>query len=327
MLLRPLRIFSLLFMIFYLVANVGYSGNELFIVPFENYSGDPNVFEKVKMLVVSELNNKSVLVYNDTFTFRVLEDVGIREKGMVYKKHLDELYSRYGIRYVLTGSILKYDVGKNPKFSLHLRLIDAFNKTVLWANYAGNTGEDNEGFFGLKKIRDIDTLVGKVVPKVLSDFSMERAGDGKRKRIAVVIFENLAESPLIGKEASYMILSSLSKLEIGVVRELMVKLWLLPNGAIDYEQISAFRDKLGVDYILIGSVEDFKEDIYSDFSYVLLSVRVIDSVKKKILFVGDRYLNSYSKEGVLEFGRLRSSDLVLYNAIKDLVGEIERRIK
>ncbi|MEO0278928.1 MAG: hypothetical protein ABIM21_06600 [candidate division WOR-3 bacterium] len=251
---------------------------------------------------------------------------------MVFGSSLNKLKS-YGIRYILTGSILEFSGGTNPKVSIHARIIDVESACVAWAGFAGKTGEDYEGLLGLGRIKDVNILKTKVVSLLFKDFKNLKKCDDNKIRVATMILENLSKESLVGKMITYSVvtllasLDSLNTLELGVIREEMVRRGILPRAEIDYIKLEGIRTALKVDYIVLGTVEEITESGFLGLPTALVSIKVVDAKNAGILFMGDRYLTGNYKEGILQMGRVRSAAIMGYEATREIVRDLKRRMK
>lgn len=300
---------------------------KILLLPFDNYSSDPEAFNKIRPLIVEELQKKGFEIYNEAFTKEIMNALEIKERGYLLKKNWDSLHRKYAIRYILTGSILKFSSERNPKVALHMRLIDLEEEEILWSNFISQSGEDFETFFGLGKISKIENLAKRVVSNLLKNFALKSiTSTNQRIKIALLPFKNLSDEPFKGKAFSYIILTELTKLsflkvlELGEIIENIQKIGILPKGEITYKEIEEFQEETGANYIIIGAVEEWwEEGVKSDYPKILISLRVLNSSDKKIVFATDKYFTGIEKEGILERGKLRTIEQVAEESSKEIL--------
>lgn len=318
-----------LFILFFTNFSFAQSPFKVLLIPFENFSLEPDAFEKVKEPLIKELRLKGLVFYDEEFTKKVMDALEIRERGYVLKKKWDFLLKKYGVRYVMTGSILRYTALSNTKVALHVRLIDLERESIIWSGFAGRTGLDYETFFGFGRITDINKLTERIIKELVKDFELgvfqNSALPEKRPVFALLTFKNLSPEPYKGKVFTYLLLSELSKQknivvkELGEVAEVMISSGILPRGEVTYEELKRLSGATGANYVLIGAVEDFfEEGVKTDYPQLLISLRILESKSKRIILAMDRFLTGIDKEGILERGRLRSVEQVAMEVVKEI---------
>ncbi len=311
---------------------------KLFILPFENLSSNAQAFNKIYPLLTEELKKKGFTFYDENTIKKIMKALEIKDRSFILKSQMEKLYRNYGIEYIMIGSVFKFLEDKNPKVSLHARIIKLPEMRVLWSGYYGKTGDDYESFFGLRKIKDIMLLSKKVLSKLFSDLNKEGLSNDitfkKSKKIAIFPFRNLSQEAWVGKLTTYLLLTELTRqkdfqiFELGEIIEFMRNHSILPLSELSNSQLEDINLDLGADYVILGSVDDFREEgERAYYPEVVLALRLIATQEKKIIFMDDCYFTGISSEGIFERGRLRLADTVTYECVKTLVNKLKNKLK
>lgn len=307
---------------------------KLFVLPFENFSSNPQAFERIYPLLIKELSERGFDFYEEEYVKGVMKEIGIKERGFVLKDHMDQLYKNYGIQYLLTGGILNFSEDTYPRVSLHVRIVKLPEKKIIWSGYYGKTGEEYEGFFGLGKVRDIDELSRRVLKGLFSELHIKtlisKIEARPKKRMVLLPFRNLSQEAWVGKMATYILLTELTKLEeievseMGEAIDFMIKYTVLPLAEMTYADLESAALEMEVDYVILGTVDDFwEEGVKTYYPLVVLALRILNTKERKVLYADDCYFTGISKEGILESGRIRLGANVAYECAKKLVKKIK----
>ncbi len=307
---------------------------KLFVLPFENFSSNPQAFERIYPFLKKELSEKGFDFYEEEYVKRVMKEIGIKERGFVLEEHMDRLYKNYGIQYIVTGGILRFDEDMYPRVSIHARIIKLPERKILWSGYFGKAGEEYETFFGLGKVKDIGELSRRVLKDLFSKLDREtlltKVDSTSGKKVVLLPFRNFSQEAWVGKMATYIFLTELTKLEeievieMGEALNFMIKYTVLPLAEITYSALESALLETGADYVILGAVEDFwEEGVKTYYPLVVLSIRILDTHERKIVYADDCYFTGISKEGILESGRIRLGTNVAYECAKRLVKKIK----
>lgn len=307
---------------------------KLFVLPFENFSSNPQAFERIYPFLIKELSERGFEFYEEEYVKRVMKEIAIKERGFVLKDHMDLLYRNYGIQYIVTGGILNFSEDTYPRVSLHVRIVKLPEKKILWSGYYGKTGEEYERFFGLGKVRDIEELSRRVLKGLFSELLkknlISKIEARPKKKMVLLPLRNLSQETWVGKMATYIFLTELTKLEeievseMGEALDFMIKYTVLPLAEITYADLESAALEMEADYIILGTVDDFwEEGVKTYYPLVVLTLRILDTKERKVLYADDCYFTGISKEGILESGRIRLGANVAYECAKKLVKKIK----
>jgi TolB-like protein len=323
----------LLFIIGLFIANAVYAfqnnpDEKIAIFPFENFSGDKRAPEVLVPMIRSRLEKKgySVLKEEDLNAFLLKER--IRNAGCVSKETAIKIGNELKVKTILTGAVNTFSDGNDPRVGLVVCLINTADGSLIWANHTAADGEDFEKILGIGKIEALNKLSERVLDILFKSFTATPPEKHPELsyRIAVMPFQNKSKVKDMGMMATFMFIVELFKnkkfipLEYGDVRRLVIDLRLKDKGEIDLKNTGAIAESAGVDGIVVGSV-----DLYREGSALAvppeaeISARLVNAGTGKIL-----WYNSYHAKGddnviMLDWGRIRSSENVAYKAIEKLV--------
>jgi len=300
------------------------------IFPFENLTEDKNALASIMPVLKVRLEAKGLEVVDENTLNRFLLKERIRSTGYISRDIARKIGEELNVQAVLVGSINSFFPGENPRVGFSARLINSSDGAVLWANHASATGEDFATVLGLGRVRTIDRLTSKVIDKLLKSFSITPPYKEIEStyRIAVMPFQNKSKIKDMGMIATYMFIVELFKnkgfvtVEYGEVRRLVVDLRVRGKGELDLRNTEAISKSLGVDGIIVGTVELYREEEGNLPPEAVISARLIDARKNRILWYNSHQLNGDDGIIILDFGKIRSAENVAYKVISRLVKEM-----
>jgi TolB-like protein len=316
-----------------IIAQGGERGlTDIALFPFENFSEDKNAVTFVMPLLKDRLEAKGFRVLDDDSLNRFLLKERIRSTGYISRDMARKLGEELNVKAVLVGSIDSFYTGGNPKIGFSVRLIDTSDGTIIWANHASATGQDFTGILGLGRVKTIDRLASKVLDKLVDSFGIAPPYKEREStyRIAVMPFRNESKIKDAAKIATYMFIVELfnskrfEPLSYGDVRNLVVNLRFRGKGEIDYKYMKEISGASGVDGILVGTVELYKEGEGTAPPEAVISARLINARTDRVL-----WYDSYQYRGdegifILDWGRIRSAENVAYKVVSELVKEMDK---
>jgi len=297
------------------------------LFPFENFSEDRNALPMVMSLIRNKLEEKGFEVLDDDSLNKFLLKERIRSTGYISKDIAGKIGEELNVKAIMVGSVNSFTSGENPCVGFSARLVDSSDGAILWAKHVSATGEDFTTILGLGRIKTVEKLTYKVMDKLLGSFSTIPPAKEKEStyRIAVMPFQNKSKMKDVGMIATYMFIDELFKnkkfvpLEYGDVRFLVVNLRIRDKGELDFEKTEAISRTLGVDGIIVGTVEVYKEGEGTAPPEASISARLIDAHKNKILWSDYGQMKGDDDIFMLDWGRIYSAESVSYKAIANLV--------
>jgi len=329
---RSLFLFFILFSLLFSVYE-GYAAQpsqkiKIALFPFENLTDDKTALEQIMPVLKGQLEAKGLEVVDENSLNKFLLKERIRSIGYISKDIAQKIGRELNVKAILVGSINSFYPQKNPQVGLLARLIDSTDGSILWANQASATGEDFTKILGLGTVTDMDRLISIVTDRLLTSFNITSPHKEKEltHRIAVMPFQNKSRHKDAGMIATYMFLVELFKnkgfepLEYGEIRRLIVDLRVRNRGELDYNSIKALSENLGVEGVLVGTVESYSDGLdTSSPPEVAISARLINTRKNRIVWSDSVQLNGDEGIVVLDWGRIRSIDSVADRVVTKLI--------
>jgi TolB-like protein len=297
------------------------------LFPFENLSEDKNALAAVMPAVKLRLEAKGFQVLDEEKLNDFLLRERIRSTGYVSRDVARRLGEELNVKAVLVGSVNSFLTGDDPRIGLSARLVSSSDGSILWANHSSAAGDDFTTILGLGRITAMDKLSSRVVDKLLDSLRTSYADKEMEStyRIAVMPFQNSSKVKDAGLIATYLFITELFKdkkfipLEYGEVKRLVVDLRVREKGELDFKKTERISESAGVDGILVGTVDVYKEKDGTAPPEAGMSARLIDARRDKILW-GDSFGSKGDDDIVaLDWGRINTAENVAYKVVSKLL--------
>jgi TolB-like protein len=302
------------------------------LLPFDNLSKNNKALINIMPILKSRLEEKGLEVVDWDSLSSFICEKRVRSTGHVSKDLARVIGQRFMVNTILVGSILNYFEGENPMVGLSARLIDSSSGSILWADYTSATGDDFVKILGLGKIKTIQPLILKVVDRLLVSISspVPYKEIESTYSIAVMPFQNNTKGRDVGRGITYLFLSELFKndefipVEYGNIRQSIVENRIIYKGELDYQNIEDLSATLGVDVILVGTVETYSDGKETNSPpLVSINARLLDAHRNKILWYNTYRLDGEDGIIVFDWGRIRSVDKVAHTVVTRLVNSMK----
>jgi len=297
------------------------------LFPFENLSEDKNALTSVMPILKLRLEAKGFEVVDEEKLNKFLLRERIRSAGYISRDVARRLGEELDVKTILVGSVNSFFTGDDPRIGLSARLISSSDGTILWANHSSAAGDDFTTILGLGRITAMDKLSSRVIDKLLDSFRTVPTDKEMEStyRIAVMPFQNSSKVKDAGLTATYIFIVELFKdkkfipIEYGEVRRLVVDLRVREKGELDFKKTERISESSGVDGILVGTVDIYKEKDGTAPPEAGISARLIDARRDKIL-----WCDSFGSKGdddivVLDWGRINTAENVAYKVVSKLL--------
>ncbi len=303
------------------------------VLPFANLSDNKDALTHVMPHIRSILENKGIEVVDEESINNFLCELKVRHDGYISGELATKIKDKFNAKTILTGSIIAFENEENPLFGITARLIESSNGQILWTNYFSAAGDDYSGILGLGTVEEIDILVSRVADILLKSLTTERLVNNRESayRIAVMPFHNTSRSKNAGMKATYMFIDRLfnndafDPVEYGKIRKTVVDNRIRFRGTLDYKNIKTISETLGVDLILVGTVEQYSDGKdTSSPPEVTINARLLDPREKRILWYDVLFINGEEDLIAFDWGNIRSVDKLAYKAVSELVKKAER---
>ncbi|MEW6585597.1 MAG: hypothetical protein AB1442_08295 [Nitrospirota bacterium] len=302
------------------------------LFPFENFSGNKDAMQYIMPEIRGRLESSGFEVIDDASLDAFLLKERIRSTGYIAEDAAIKMGRELNVKGVVMGSINSFSTDVNPVVGLSARIVRTSDGSVVWANHASSTGEDSTTILELGTIREIERLSRKVLGDLFGSLTMHPPDKEREStyRIAVMPFENDSGREDAGMIATYLFLAELFKnekfepVEFGEVKRFTVAMRIRGKGELDYRNANPIAESAGVDGIVVGTVEAYREESGNSPPEASISARLIDARKNRIL-----WCNNASHDGdddiiILDWGRLRSAESVAHKAVTELVEDMKK---
>jgi TolB-like protein len=298
------------------------------LYPLENLTDDKTALEQIMPVLKGQLEARGLEITDENSLNKFLLKERIRSTGYISKDIAQKIGKELNVRAILVGSINSFYTQKNPQVGLLARLIDSTDGSILWSNQASATGEDFTKILGLGTVTNMDRLISIVTDRLLASFNITPPHKEKEltHRIAVMPFQNKSRHKDAGMIATYMFLVELFKnkgfepLEYGEIRRMIVDLRVRHRGELDYNSIKALSENLGVEGILVGTVDFYSDGLDTSSSpEVAISARLINTRKNRIIWSDSIHLNGDEAIVIFDWGKIRSVDNVACRVVTKLI--------
>lgn len=305
---------------------------EIALFPLENFTDDRKAVEYVMPLLREKLEEKGISVLDEDSLDKFLIKERVRSTGYISKELATKVGEEFNVKAIFVGNINSFYGGNNPGVGFSARLVNASDGSIIWADHASATGEDFVGILGLGHIGTIEKLTNRVLNHLLDSFTIMPRYKAKELTytVAVMPFQNESRVKKAGIIAMNMFIEELFKsakfepLEYGEVRRLVVKFRVRSKGELDFKNTGAIEDYAGVDGILVGTVEYYSEGQSSAPPEAIISARLIDARKNRILWYDGYQYKGDDGISIFDWGRMRSAEKVAYEVVSKLVKEMSR---
>ena len=302
------------------------------LFPFENLSGDKNALAVVMPAVKVGLEAKGFEVLDEGKLNDFLLRERIRNTGYVTGDLAARLGEELHVKAVLVGSINSFLAGEDPRIGISARLVGSSDGAVLWANHSSASGDDFTTILGLGKVTSIDGLSARVADDLFDSFRTDFAGKQKEAtyRVAVMPFQNGSEVKDAGMVATYLFITELFKdkefmpVEYGDVRRLVVDLRISEKGELDFKKAERMSRSTGIDGIIVGSVDIYREKDGTAPPEAEISARLIDARRGKILWCDSFGLKGDDDTILLDWGKKNTAEEVAREVVSRLAKGMDK---
>ena len=241
---------------------------------------------------------------------------------------------------VLVTSVERWDDTETPALALTSRLVSTgAPPRILWIDNRGATGEDRPGFLDLGVVTNARVVLERTVSKLadsladtLSGVAVKEPGPQRRfrprkeyrhpdgvltsapLRVAVLPFTNRTPRRHAGDLIAlhfvhqFAVREEVEVVEPGVVRDVLLRMRLIPEGGIPFSQVVLLKELLGADLVLSGDVLDYIDTLGIDQAPVVdFMTQLLDAGRRTVVW--SSFNHNTGADGVWFFneGRLRTA--------------------
>lgn len=300
------------------------------VLPFDNFSDSGDALSKVMYALKKRVESKGVSIAPESSVNAFLCDERVRSVGYIPGGMMRKLADKFKVQAILSGSIVAYSDKEHPVVGVVSRLVNSSTGAIVWADYVSVSGDEFGSILGLNRVKDIDKLIDIAMERLFSSFEITptKSVAGPVYKIAVLPLQNKSKSSNAGMISMYMFLVELLKnnafepIEYGEVRKQIIELRIRNKGMLDYENLEALSGLLGIDGVLIGTVEQYSSDLNMPSPPgVAITARLLDVSSRKVVWYNSHQMSS--AKTVFDWGRSVFIDRIAHNVVLDLVKDLE----
>lgn len=148
------------------------------------------------------------------------------------------------------------------------------------------------------------------------------------KKIAVFPFINQTKTKDAGKVVSEIFISELHKTNTFIIEEpanvasFIINERILSMGELDMQSSLILGRRLKTDYILFGSVEEFKHDMRTGYPVVSVSLRLVDTNSGKVYWYNQSKKHGDDYRIIFDFGTVFTVGKLTKKIAKEMISTI-----
>jgi hypothetical protein len=251
------------------------------LLPFSNPAEVPLAMPEIMHGVRAELLRKSVELADSGQVADVLRRHRIRNTSELTVAQVQTLSKELNVSYLLVGSLEAYGASdKATEIALSARLLAVPTVTIEWSSSASAHSNDRVLPFDLGHTNNAKRLVRRAVTDLFHSFRYGRAQTTRHvesvkvteggqtqampcRRVAVLAFANETSVHGASQAVTNQLVTALYQqgfevVDPGRVREVMLGVNDLTQGEMSQETLHHWRDELGADFVLTGTVSEYE---------------------------------------------------------------------
>ena len=310
------------------------------ILPVENMTGRRFDGAPVEEAFRAALTTRGVALLDPTGVRAVMDAHRVRYTGGLAPDLAAFFRDEAAVTGVLVTSVERWADTETPAFALTSRLVSTDRlPRILWIDNRGATGEDHPGFLDLGVVMEPGVILERTVSKLadslaasLSGAPVKKAGPQRRfrprkeflhpdgllastpVRIAVLPFTNLTPRRHAGDLVALHFVHQLAVreevevVEPGVVRDILLRMRLIPEGGIPFSQAELLKELLGADLVLSGDVLDYIDALTADQPPVVdFMTQLLDAGRRSVVWSSFNHNTGADRVWFFNRGRLRTA--------------------
>ena len=241
---------------------------------------------------------------------------------------------------VLVTSIERWEETASPALALTSRLVSTESQPrILWVDDGGASGEDHPGFLDLGVVTDpgvlLDRTIGTLADSLAASLSHAAVKSSRPQRrfrprqefrhpeglsaasptrIAVLPFTNRCPRRRAGDLIALhfvhqlVLQSDVEVVEPGVVRDILLRSRLIPEGGIAFNQAALLKELLGADLVLTGDVLDYIDTAgEGQVPVVDFMTQLLDSGRRSVVWSSFHHNTGSDRVWFFDTGRIRTA--------------------
>lgn len=305
------------------------------VLPFINYSFDSRAVSVIADQLYTQLESHNINYISNTELRPLLRKNRIRSLGSINAEEVAVLLNSIDIDLFLIGSINIFIAQDNPEISISMRILDAKNMHIISAETYSATGLDFEKLFGTGILTSIDSLVNKAVLELVENLfasvvKYETETPIQKQTLAIIPVDNITEQKRCGRIADNILLTTFVQagynvIEPGIIQSIMSKNRRVLRGEIDLETLALINNKVQVDMIVTGGVEQYEVKRGSRQPAIEIGLRTLDASNGKIISMFNDFRKGNDSETVFGHGIVNAMGNLLTNSFTNYIQSLDKK--
>lgn len=149
------------------------------------------------------------------------------------------------------------------------------------------------------------------------------------RKIAVLPFNNITANKNAGQVVAKIYVTELFKTgkflveEPGNIRQFMIQERIETIGEVELDRLKILGRRLGVDAVVVGTVEEFEEYSRDGVPVVSITARMVESASGRVIWSAQNKRRGDDYILVFEFGEVRTVTVLTERVVKEMVDTIK----
>ncbi len=310
------------------------------ILPVESLTGRPFDGTPIEDALRAALIARGVSLLEPEGVRALMDAHRVRYTGGVAPDLAAFFRDETAVTGLLVTSVERWDLSETPALALTTRLVSTNAlPRILWMDSHGATGEDRPGFLDLGIVTDPWVILERTASKLADSLAASLSGAPGKKaraqkrfrprkealhpdglpasspvRIAVLPFTNRTPRRHAGELVALHFVRQLAGreefdvAEPGVVRDVLLRMRLIPEGGIPFSEVELLKELLGADLVLSGDVLDYIDTLSPDQVPVVdFMTQLLDAGRRRVVWSSFNHNTGADRVWFFDEGRLRTA--------------------
>jgi TolB-like protein len=148
------------------------------------------------------------------------------------------------------------------------------------------------------------------------------------RKLAVLPFDNITGSKNAGLIVASIYVTELFKTgrflieEPGNIRQFMIQEHIDTIGEVELDRLKVLGRRLGVDAVVVGTVEEFDEGMRNGVPIVSITARMVTSASGRVIWSAQNKRRGDDYTMAFEFGEVRTATALTERVVREMIGTL-----
>ena len=304
------------------------------ILPIQDRAGSPDTVEYLSLLTRQSLSESGAQLTEVVGLRDSLRRMRIREATTATSEKLLQLSRILGTDWLVSTTLHELVREPIPQITLSAQIFRPETTTLDWSGFVSMTGLDRQTWLGLGEVDSLDELLRRAIGELFADFASGPSGSPKKRlphskhgflrepvppstsgAVAVIPFDSIVDRDAL-RVAELQTRAWIAALDRGgfrvvrpgAVHQVMRERGQLLLGEVDRSTALELATRLGVEWVLTGTVETYKtgSGLLPD-PWVAIGARLIHSDSGRIFWSDGRERQGSDSQTLFQQGRIYSA--------------------